>query len=384
MRTKTQEEFLSLIRYELAGTPLPDGFAVSDEGSLLKLSEQQDVTHLVFDALQKNGIACRDQKFMSQYFAALWRVEQMDYELSRISSLFEENSIDFIPLKGAVIRDLYPQRWMRTSADIDILLRAEQEEAAEELLMKKLGYEQDKEHAGAHHASFYAPKNHVHIEPHRMLFHESHSDRAAGFFINVWDRALPDPDGSRHRFVLSDADLYTFHVAHMEKHFHQSGGCSVKGLIDLWLLNRISSADTDGRRRSLEKCGLTTFENKMRGLIDAWMDGRPAENELLEQYILAGYLYGSNERRAKIDTRKTGKIRYILGRVFMPIDLMKINYPVLEKRPYLLPFTWVARWTGIFNKKRRTRIKTQLSSSITADSSSLEKLQELSDYLGIQ
>ena len=103
MRTKTQEEFLSLIRYELAGTPLPEGFAVSDEGSLLKLSELQDLTHLVFDALQKNGIACRDQKFMSQYFAALWRVEQMDYELGRMSKLFEENGIDYVPFKGSVM-----------------------------------------------------------------------------------------------------------------------------------------------------------------------------------------------------------------------------------------------------------------------------------------
>ena len=94
MRTKTQEEFLSLIRYEIAGTPLPEEFAVSDESALLKLSELQDLTHLIYDALQKNNIPCKNPIFMSQYFAALWRVEQMDYELGRMSELFEENGMN--------------------------------------------------------------------------------------------------------------------------------------------------------------------------------------------------------------------------------------------------------------------------------------------------
>ena len=96
MRTKTQEEFLSLIRYEIAGAPLPDGFFVSDEDALIRLSELQDLTHLVYDALTKNGIACGSKKAAGQYFAALWRVEQIDYELGRMSELFEENGNHFI------------------------------------------------------------------------------------------------------------------------------------------------------------------------------------------------------------------------------------------------------------------------------------------------
>ena len=43
----------------------------------------------------------------------------------------------FIPLKGSVVRDLYPERWMRTSADIDLLIREDQEKTCEELLIDK-------------------------------------------------------------------------------------------------------------------------------------------------------------------------------------------------------------------------------------------------------
>ncbi len=384
MRTKTQEEFLSLIRYEISGTPLPEGFTVSDEDALIRLSEKQDLTHLIYDALAKNGIQCTDKKAASQYFAALWRVEQMDYELGRMSELFEENGIDYIPLKGCVMRGLYPERWMRTSADIDILLRAEQEEKAEALLVSELGYEQDNEHAGVHHASFFSPENHVHIEPHRMLFHEIHTDRYADVFNNIWDRSLPDPDGTEHRYVLSDADVYAFHLAHMEKHFHQSGGCSVRGLIDLWLLNRIPYVDAEGRKKRLKECQITTFEEKMHGLINAWMDGAPPENEYLEQFILEGYIYGNSERGAKLATVKSGKFGYILRRAFLPRSQMEGLFPVLKKHHWLLPVMWPVRWVKrLADKGSRRRMKTQIKSSLNADEATLDLIGKMSDYLGI-
>ena len=62
MRTPTQEALLSIIRYEIAGTPLPDGFNVPDMDELIELSEKQDLTHLVYDALTRNGIPCSSEK----------------------------------------------------------------------------------------------------------------------------------------------------------------------------------------------------------------------------------------------------------------------------------------------------------------------------------
>ena len=384
MRTKTQEEFLSLIRYEIAGTPLPEEFAVSDESALLKLSELQDLTHLVYDALQKNNIPCKNPKYMSQYFAALWRVEQMDYELGRMSELFEENGIDYIPLKGSVMRDLYPERWMRTSADIDILLRPEQEEAAETLLMNRLGYEQDFENAYVHHASFFPPENHVHIEPHRMLFHESHTDRYEDVFRNIWERALPDPDGTKHRYILSDVDVYSYHLAHMEKHFHQAGGCSVRGLIDLWLMEKIPGADIESRKNRINECRISTFEEKMCGLINSWMKALPAENEDLEQFILEGYLYGNPVRRAELTTIKRGKLGYIINRAFLPRIQMEGLFPVLKRHPWLLPVMWPVRWVKrVTDKNSRSRMKTQLKGSLSADEETLERVRRISEYLDI-
>ena len=48
------------------------------------------------------------------------------YEYEEVSEKFEENGIDFMPLKGSVIRSLYPKQEMRSMGDADVLIHAEQ------------------------------------------------------------------------------------------------------------------------------------------------------------------------------------------------------------------------------------------------------------------
>lgn len=53
-----------------------------------------------------------------------------DYALETIKSCFEKHDIEYILLKGSVLRDLYPDKWMRTSCDIDVLIKEEKLERA--------------------------------------------------------------------------------------------------------------------------------------------------------------------------------------------------------------------------------------------------------------
>ena len=50
--------------------------------------------------------------------------------MEEIRTVFEQQKIFFLPLKGAVIRDFNPEAWMRTRSDIDILIREEDYEKA--------------------------------------------------------------------------------------------------------------------------------------------------------------------------------------------------------------------------------------------------------------
>ena len=47
---------------------------------------------------------------------AIYRYEKINYELNRLRSALNEAQIPFIPLKGSVLRQYYPEPWMRTSS----------------------------------------------------------------------------------------------------------------------------------------------------------------------------------------------------------------------------------------------------------------------------
>ena len=91
---------------------------------LYKLSKAHDVAHLIGDALNRSGVFERlpddiqeneraaiakvKDKFDKQIFTAVYRYENINYELERLKEMLEEAKIAYIPLKGSVIRKYYP------------------------------------------------------------------------------------------------------------------------------------------------------------------------------------------------------------------------------------------------------------------------------------
>ena len=53
--------------------------------------------------------------------AAVFRYEQQ-YEFQRICAVLEQAEVSYIPLKGLLLRNCYPEGWMRTSGDLDLLV----------------------------------------------------------------------------------------------------------------------------------------------------------------------------------------------------------------------------------------------------------------------
>ena len=68
---------------------------------------------------------------------SVYRNEQIKYAFAQICDTFELSSIPYIPLKGSVIRPYYPKESMRTSCDIDILVKEENHEAAIDVLVQR-------------------------------------------------------------------------------------------------------------------------------------------------------------------------------------------------------------------------------------------------------
>ena len=130
MQRMVEKAFFALICFEINGGELCEeikNLITPDVLPLLfKFSKRYDVAHLVGDALDRNGLlpdgAEVKKRFLQERNLAVYRYEQIQYELEQICETLNEANIPFIPLKGSVIRSLYPEPWMRTSCDIDIFV----------------------------------------------------------------------------------------------------------------------------------------------------------------------------------------------------------------------------------------------------------------------
>ena len=202
---------------------------------IYKISEKHDLSHLVCAAVDKNRIPCDGEtakKFGKEVMTALFRAENLVYEIERIGKALEKAGIDYVPLKGAVIRDKYPEPWMRTSCDVDMLVHEAQLEEAIETLKSELGYVcEDKKNY--HDVDLFSPGG-VHLELHFNI-----KENIPQLDLNlekVWQYASPSKDGAREYKLTRE--FFIFHiVAHAAYHF-VGGGCGIRPFLDLYLLTR--------------------------------------------------------------------------------------------------------------------------------------------------
>lgn len=351
--TQAQTELIMIIRSVACGYALPDGFSITDPAEMYRLAKAHDIAHFIGYAVDKGKISVVDEEirkaFRQQYFQATRRVIILENEIKNIRDAFENSGIDFILLKGAVLRKLYSADWMRVSGDIDILVRADELDRAEQALVENLDYHVTNE--GAHHDHVTAPSG-FHVDLHFTL--TEREGQAKPFLEDVWNRCSVI-EGRKHEYQMDDDMFYLFHMFHTAVHF-QLGGCGMRPVLDTWLLNHRIDFDVEKRRTLLQQAGLWQFAETMEKLAEAWFSGINASGiEDVESYIFNGGLFGGTQRIAAEQALNSSRIEYLIKRAFPPIRIMKIvGYPIVEKWKVVLPFCWIHRLIrGIVQGKGR-------------------------------
>ncbi|MBQ8658081.1 MAG: nucleotidyltransferase family protein [Clostridia bacterium] len=354
--------------------------------ALYQLSKSHDLAHLVADALDKNGSLDDSEicnKFRAERNLAIYRYEQINYAFEEICGIFEAEKIENIPLKGAILREYYPQPWMRTSCDIDILVRRDQIKNIVRILTEKYGYKYVIH--TQHDYSLYSSGG-VHIELHFILvFHEKSGE---DFTKRVWETAI-DEAGYAYRKKLPSDLFFAYHIAHMAQHILEGGGCGVKPFLDIQIMKEKMGISLTQAKDALSLFGLTTFAQKAVALSERWFGEGNVGEELreFEEYILCGGVYGTLENKIGVGTtRKKGKVRYVLKRLFLPYRSLCLLYPSLKKCPILFPFYQVRRWFRLF-KKGGVKISgavRELKSVSEMDEGKSEKMKAMLQGLGLK
>ncbi len=385
-RTELYELFVSILKSRLNSERIcaetADKITPEILPALFRLSKAHDVAHIVGSALLSAGILPEGkakEAFKSEVNLSVFRYETMNYELNRICGLFESEKIQFMPLKGAILRKFYPEPEMRSSCDIDIFVKPEKLDDAIKVLTDKAGY--DFKGKFAHDASLFSPSN-VHLELHFRL--DDSDKEKERFFSSAFDSATK-LDGYDYGFVMSDAMFVAYFSSHMAKHF-SGGGCGVRTFMDLEIMERKGFFDCD-YEELVKKTGSDKFLRAARDLTKVWFGEKEITPLLLrmQEFVMEGGVYGSKKSgSAARQAKRKSRFKYILKRIFLPFNEMIYTYPILGKYPVLYPFIQVYRWFKfIFSPKTRNKARNELEFNKTVSEEEKQNIKDLCEKLGL-
>ena len=373
-----------LFGYALRGENEKETISLDRESweKIYKLSKKHDLAHLIGYALKgsENKIDEDIQKAFEQAMnMAAFRYVKISYDLETISNALEKAQIPFIPLKGSVLRNYYPEAWLRTSCDIDILVKNEDLDRTVNLLIEKYGYVFKER--GLHDISLFS-KNKIHLELHFDLTSE---DRYTKILSTVWEECVLAENKS-HQYLMSNEMFMFYHLTHMAEHFIH-GGCGIRSFIDLWIIRTKMSYDEGTVLKMCEQVGLEDFYFQTQHLMKVWFESEKHTDLSIEieNFIIGAGIYGSMENNIAINqSENKGKIKYIFGRVILPYEKLKRLYPKLEKHKILIPFYQVRRWIYFIFKKNKKRAMQELKVNSYLSKDKVGSVNKLCKTLGLK
>ena len=369
-------EFLRMIQSAVSKTRLPLTIDADEAEELYRLSQLHNMAHLVGYTVSKNGVCTNerwDSKFIHAYYQAIRHMTNQEVELERVRVALCKNNIDFLPLKGPIISKYYPERWMRLSSDLDILVKEKDVEKVSHILVDELGY--TKRQSEVHDVPLISPSGSL-LELHFSL--SKREGDAKELLDDVWNNSYL-LQNSNHEYCMSEEFYYFYHIFHAAKHF-QLGGCGVRTVLDTWLLNQHIHFNQDLRESLLKKSGLLLFAEKLEEIADKWFSGKGIDNlDEVEEYIISGGVFGKKQKIEATQAVEGGRRNFVLSRLFPSVQRLKTTYPVLKKAPFLLPVFWVYRLIkGVFSGKAKYELEKSKESEHRS-----EKIAKMFGRLGL-
>ncbi len=352
---KNIADLLYLVRNAVNST-VSDSKRISemDLDELFQISKKHSITATVAAALESAGI--KNERFSKAKEQNIRKTILFDTQRSKILNFFEENGIWYVPLKGIIIKELYPKFGIRQMSDNDILVDPEKGAIIKDYMVSE-GFDYAVENVGAcdsfHKEPFY------NYEFHRQLFDELHEDIIAflPYFSEIKNKLIKD-EGNQYGYHFSDSDFLVYITAHEFKHYIVSG-TGIRNLIDKYLVcTKLQNIDFDYYFAEMEKLGIYDFALASYNLAMKLFseDAEPVltenEEELLSFYYKSG-TYGTLEQsvkhRIEIISSSNGsgkgkaKLKYIFRRLFPDKKMFLFGHPFYRKHKWLLPFGYVIR-----------------------------------------
>lgn len=381
-----QQGIITLIKSALTGQKLalPAEFSLETADKPVR---SQGLLPLVYQGAYLCGIDGKSeimQRYQKQYFRVLLRSEQQMRAAEGVFRAFDENGIDYLPLKGCVLKNLYPHPEMRVMGDADILIRKEQQDRIK-AVMEQLGF---REEAISSYDTHWVNESLL-AELHHSLFADDQEDLCR-YFGDCWSIAVK---GAGNRYTFTEEDTFVYIFAHMTKHF-RFGGIGARQIVDLFVYRQAHPQMDEARiEQIMEQIHLLDFYRNIRKLLSVWFEDAPEDpvSDFITAYIFSGGNWGTAENllyaQELLRAKQAGRIghsrfRSVLRAIFPKLDHMQHSYNILYRHPWLCPIFWVVRWGDILlHRRQNIRKKGKIVLSISDEG--ITEHQKALNYMGL-
>lgn len=343
-------------------------------GTLRKLAQYHTISVLMYQSVKQlaEDLDEEDQKEL-----ALWKRESdmairktllQDTEKMELFYYLDQIGCWYMPLKGSVIKDLYPVPWMRQMADIDVLFDPSCRESIKHWFESRQ-YRVESYEKSNHDVYLKEPV--YNFEMHSSLYGDSHDSRWKAYYADIKDRLAPsESDDSKGQMRFTEEDFYVYFASHGYKHFSQAGN-GLRSLCDFYILTKhMENRPVNWAYIETEakKLGVDQYEAESRELAgkifspdikEQWenlLQGKESFETFLhsmhlseDEWNMIAYLFGSgtygnvsnyvNNRLHGLgkdgEISKKIKMKYILHQLVPDQKYYKVAYPFLYKYKFL-------------------------------------------------
>lgn len=356
----------------------------SNWDEVLNLARSHKVTALLYAGLKNSNFLHRVPQLMQntllqEYRKTVYWAVQLEQCCKEISNTLDRVQIDYVFLKGAILKKCYPTPELRTMSDIDMLVRAEDRDK----LIGAFAALGAKQEAGdGNHYNFCFPQG-IHVECHPNLVHPT---APYGTEMNPgWQYCVKRQEGSGWEMTADGLYLHT--LCHLSEHF-LSGGVGVRFVLDLWLLRKKMGDQLNESflQSELRRMQLLEFAQNIDALGEKWFgEGNDYDLLELEEYILSSGSHGFAERAAlnEVSISGKGKEKAALKRVLYSREQLENRYPWSRRSVLLLPAAWCAR-AFVAVTKRRYIINKWLKNAKSVSQDQVKAQRELLSRFGLR
>ena len=226
----------------------------------------------------------------------------LDIEREELFAFCEKNKIWYLPLKGVILKDYYPQDGMRQMADNDILFdRTYQKEIYYWFINR--GYLAKYEESN--HDCYYKEPIY-NFEMHVSLFENIHNPVWVQYYKDIRKKLRKD-SVRQYLYHFSQEDFYIYIMCHAYKHYDASG-TGLRTLLDfyMYLKKEENNLNWDYIKNEVKKLEIAEYEQESRILCEKLFEDTDdfaekltkEEKRFLERIILSG-TYGTKEQKIK-------------------------------------------------------------------------------------